>query len=69
MQIMHPMRGQNRPQIRSGNTILKNIDQDKSFQKLLRFRFWLCLLGTLHLNVVCFTCDIYFGYSKETVKN
>ena len=45
-----------------------SLDQAKSFQKLLKFRTWLCLAWTLHLNIVCFTCGIYFGYFKETVK-
>ena len=50
--------------------ILQNhsLDQDKSFQKLFKFRTWICLPCTLHLNMVCFTCDIYFGYLKKTIK-
>ena len=50
--------------------ILQNdsLDQDKSFQKLLKFVTWFCLPGTLHPNMVCFTCDIYFGYLKKKVK-
>ena len=44
------------------------LNQDKSVQKLQKCRTWLCLPGTLYLNMVCFTCDIYFGYFKKTVK-
>ena len=38
------------------------LDQGKSFQKLLKFRTWFYLPCALHFNMVCFTCDIYFGY-------
>ena len=49
--------------------ILQNhsLDQDKSFKKLLSLELG-CLPCTLQLNMVCFTCDIYFGYFKKTVK-
>ena len=50
--------------------VLQNhsLDQDKSFQKLLKFRTWLCLPCILHFNMVCLIYDIYFGYFKETQK-
>ena len=45
----------------------RSFDQEKSFQKLLKFRTWFCLPCTLHLTMVCFTCGIYFGYLNKTV--
>ena len=57
--------------------ILQNhsLSQDKTFQILLKFRTWLCLPCTLHLNMACFTCDMvcftrdnYFGCLKKTLK-
>ena len=43
--------------------VLQNhsLNQDKLFQKLLKFRTWLCLPRTLHQ---WFTSDIYIGYFK-----
>ena len=35
---------------------------------MLKFRTWLCLPCTLHLNMVCFTSDIYFGCFKKAIK-
>ena len=51
--------------------ILQNhsLDQDKSFKKLLKSSTWLRLLCTLHLNMVCFTCDIYFRSFKKNLLN
>ena len=46
----------------------RSLEQGKSFQKLLKFITWFCLPCTLHLNMVCFTCDIYFGYFKKKKK-
>ena len=50
--------------------ILRNhyLDQDESFQKLLKFRTLFFSPWTLLLNMVCFASDIYFIYSTETVK-
>ena len=72
MQAIHPVSAKNKPQIKSKNKmILKNhfLDQDKSFQKLFKFRTWFSLPGALHLNMVCLTCDIYFGCFKKLSKN
>ena len=41
------------------------LDQDKSFQKLLKFRTWFCLCCTLYCNIVCFTSGVYFWYFKK----
>ena len=66
------LHGDNAPKS-NNKMILQNhsLDQDKSFQKLLKFRTWLCLPCTLNLcilNMVCFTCGVYFGYFKKTVE-
>lgn len=50
--------------------VLQNyiLDQDKSYWKLVTLRTWFYLPCPLHLNMVCFACDIYFAYFTKTVK-
>ena len=54
------------PQIKSW-LILQN-HCTKLFQKLLKCRAGFCLPCTLHLNMTCFKCYIYFGHFRKTVK-
>ena len=65
---MHPISVENKPQIKSSYKMILQNYSTKSFWKLLKFRTWFCLPCTLHLNMTCFKCDIYFGYFKATVK-
>ena len=71
MQIRCPVSSQNKPQVKSRNMmILQNhsLDQDKSFQKLLKFRTFLCLPCTLQLNMVCLHVIVTLEIFKKTVK-